>query len=112
MGISMPQPNKCEMEQFLCDIKLKRKQIKLCREFNQDMRLLGNSILHHGKSIADAREAERLLGLAIKIRKTNQIYPCHVFKVIYPAILYTLCVLIVWNMLCVMLYSSCISIIA
>ena len=39
MGISMPQPNKCELEQFLCDIKFKRKQIKLCRELNPDMYL-------------------------------------------------------------------------
>ena len=66
MGISTPQPNKCELEQFLCDIKFKRKQIKLCREFNPDMRLLGNAILHHRKSITDPREAERLLGLALK----------------------------------------------
>ena len=64
MGISTPQPNKCELEQFLCDIKFKRKQIKLCREVNPDMRLLGNAILHHRKSITDPREAERLLGLA------------------------------------------------
>ena len=66
MGISMPQPNKCELERFLCDIKFKTKQIKLCREFNPDMRLLSNAILHHRKSIADPREAERLLGLAKK----------------------------------------------
>ena len=76
------------------------------------MRLLGNAILHHRKSITDPREAERLLGLAKKNKKTkeiNQIYPYHVFKVIYPAILYKLCVIIVWNMLCVMLYSRCVS---
>ena len=70
MGISTPQPNKCELEQFLYDIKFKRKQIKLCREFNPDMRLLGNAILHHRKSITDPREAERLLGLALKNKKT------------------------------------------
>ena len=63
MGISMSQPSKCELEQFLCDIKFKRKQIKLCMEFNTDLRFLGNSILHHRKSIADPREAERFLGL-------------------------------------------------
>ena len=50
----------------LCDIRVKRKQIKLCREFNPDMRLLGNAILHHRKSIANPHEAERLLGLAKK----------------------------------------------
>ena len=70
MGISMPQLNKCELEQFLCDIKFKGKQFKLWREFNPDMRLLGNTILHHRKSIADPREAERLLSLAKKIKKT------------------------------------------
>ena len=66
MGISMPQPNKYELEQFLCNIKFKRKPIKLCREFNPDMRILGNAILRHRKSIADPREAVRLLGLALK----------------------------------------------
>ena len=59
----MSQPSKYEIEQFVCDIKFKRKQIKLCREFNLDLRFVGNSTLHHRKSIADPREAERLIGL-------------------------------------------------
>ena len=71
MGISTPQPNKCELEQFFYVIlSSKENKLKLCREFNPDMRLLGNAILHHRKSMADLREAERLLGLAKKNKKT------------------------------------------
>ena len=63
IGISMSQLKKCELEVIVCYIKYKRKQITMCRKFNPDLRFLGSSILHHRKSIADPREAERLLGL-------------------------------------------------
>ena len=96
MGIFMIQHNKCELKQFLCDIKFKRKQIKLCREFNPDLRFLRNSIVHHRKSIVDPREAERLLGLVLKITKAlkKEIKFSHIMYLSLSAQLYCICYVI------------------